>query len=225
MKSKSTIIIFCIVFLILSVYLPFSFRDKTETLNQTINITSTLIAALASVVTLSLALLLYKKYGIDTAIIDKRRLIVFNLLEKINGLIFSVESHQVYFAISMDSSDKTYLEKFYSLKIIFSNAYLEELEKLFKISSNPFTPKAIVKKMEVLKFRLLSFNISDAEKPNFAKLYPLGHRNEQEDFGRLNSIDADITLYDFIVMYQDVKDVTVEWISQNSSLKYSDLNV
>jgi fumarate reductase subunit D len=223
MKSKSTIIFFCIVFLLLSIYLPFNFRDKSETLNQTINLTGTLIAALASVMTLVIALLLYEKYGIDTAVIDKRRQIVFNLLEKINGLIFFIEGKEISFAISMDSSDKKYLEKYYNLKLIFSNTYLEELEKLFEISSNPFTPKAIVGKMNILKFRVLSFNISDAEKNNYAKLYPLGHRNEKEDFGQLNFNET--TLYDFIVMYQDVKDATIEWISQNSSIKTSDLNV
>jgi len=88
MNSKSTIIIFCLLSLFISIYLPFNFRDHSETLNQTINISATLIAAFVSVMTLALALLLYKKYGIDTAVIDKRREIVFNLLEKINSLIF-----------------------------------------------------------------------------------------------------------------------------------------
>ena len=223
MNSKSTIIIFCLASLFLSIYLPFHFRDHSETLNQTINIAGTLIAAFASLVTLALALLLYKKYGIDTAVIDKRTKIVFNLLEKINSLIFFIESDEVAFAISMDSSDKKYLEEYYNLTLVFSNAYLEELEKLFEISSNPFTPKTIVEKMDVLKFRVL-FNIVPAgEKTNYAKLFPLGHRNEKEDFGELNFKETN--LYDFITMYQDVKDATVEWIGENSSIKISDLNI
>ncbi len=183
MNSKSTIIVFCLVSLFISIYLPFNSRDHSETLYQTINVSATLIAAFATVMTLALALLLYKKYGIDTAVIYKRTEVVFRLLEKINLLIFFLESKEVAFAISMDSSDKKYLQKYYSLKLIFSDAYLDELEKLFEISSNPVTPKKIVEKMDILKFRLISYGISTEEKANYAKLYPLGSRNEQEKFG------------------------------------------
>jgi len=223
MKSKSAIIIFSLIALFLSIYLPFRFKDDSETFNQVINIVGTLIAAFASLMTLVLALKLYKKYGIDTAIIDKRTEIVFNLLEKINSITFFVESKEVSFAVSMDSSDKKYLEEFYKLKLVFSNAYLEEIEKLFAISSNPFTPLPIVKKMEVIKFRILSFTVKAGENTSYAKLYPLGHRNEKENFGQLNSKET--TLFDFIVMYEDVKNATVEWIRENSSINSAGLNI
>jgi hypothetical protein len=206
-----------------SIGLPFYFKAQTETFDQTLNISATLIAALFSILTFILAILLFNKYGIDTALMDKRTDTVFRLLEKINGLVYAVENEKYFFTLNLGSSERKNIEEFYDRKLSFSTDYYNDLEKIFEIANSPFTPKSIIREMDSIQPPVISFDIPESEKGNYAKVYLLGHRKEDNQFGRLNM--TDITLYKFIISYSNIKDAIVDWIKSNTSMNTADLNI
>jgi len=223
MNTKNSIILISIVAFIASIFLPFQFKGQRETFDQTLTVSATLIAALFSVLTFIIAILLFNKYGIDNALMEKRTDVVFRLLDKINGLVYSIENEKYFFTLNLGSSEKKNVEEFYGNKLSFSTDYYNDLEKIFEIANSPFTPKSIIQKMDSIQPPVISFDIPDNEKDNYAKVYLFGHRNESNQFGRLNT--TDITLYDFIVSYSDIKEAIVDWIKKNTSINTADLNI
>jgi hypothetical protein len=223
MDTKKTIILLSVLAFLASIFLPFQFREQSDSFNQTINISAALIAAIFSVLTFIVAIILFNKYGIDNALLEKRTEIGFQLLERINGLTYSIENEKFFFTLNLGSAERKNVEEFYDRKLSFSIDYYNDLEKIFDIANSPFTPKSIIQKMEAIQPPVISFDISDEEKSNYAKVYLVGHRNENAQFGRLNT--TDVTLYNFIVSYSEIKDAIVAWIKQNTTINTSDLNI
>jgi len=223
MDTKRTIIFLSILAFLASIFLPFQFKEQSDSFNQTINISAALIAAIFSVLTFIVAIILFNKYGIDNALLEKRTEVVFQLLERINGLTYSIENEKFFFTFNLGSAERKNVVEFYDRKLSFSTDYYNDLEKIFDIGNSPFTPKSIIQKMEAIQPPVISFDISDEEKPNYAKVYLFGHKNDKAEFGRLNT--TDITLYDFIVSYSEIKDSIVAWIKQNTTINTSDLNI
>jgi hypothetical protein len=63
MTRKQIILLIFIVLIIVGLIIPFIFRTNSESANQTINLSATLIGAIASLLTFILAFLLYNKFG------------------------------------------------------------------------------------------------------------------------------------------------------------------
>ena len=223
MDTKTTIILLSILAFLASIFLPFQFKEQSASFNQTINISAALIAAIFSVLTFIVAIILFNKYGIDNALLEKQTEVVFQLLEKINGLTYSIENEKFFFTFNLGSTERKNVEEFYNRKLSFSTAYYNDLEKIFDIGNSPFTPKSIIQKMEAIRHPTLSFDIADEEKSNYAKVYLFEHKNDNAQFGRLNT--TDITLYDFILSYNVINDAIVAWIKQNTTINTSDLNI
>lgn len=223
MDTKKIIILLSILAFSASIFLPFQFKEQSDSFNQTINISAALIAAIFSVLTFIVAIILFNKYGIDNSLLEKRTEVVFKLLEKINGLTYSIENEKFSFTFNLGSTERKNVEEFYGRKLSFSTDYYKDLEEIFEIGNSPFTPKSIIQKMEAIRPPVISFDIPDKEKSNYAKVYLFGHKNDTADFGRLNR--SDITLYDFIVSYSEIKDSIVAWIKQNTTINTSDLNI
>ena len=144
-------------------------------------------------------------------------------MEKINGLVYSIENENYFFILNLGSSERKNLEGYYGIKLSFSNEYYNDLEKLFEIANNPFTPKSIIQKMGSIQPSAISFDIPDTDKNNYAKVYLFGHKKEDNHYGRINA--TDITLFDFIVSYAEIKEAMVTWIKGNTSINTSDLNI
>ncbi len=223
MKTKYLIISLSVLAFGTSIVLPFFFKQANETFDQTLNVSATLIAALFSVLTFIIAILLFNKYGIDNALMEKRTNTVFRLLEKINGLVYSIENEKYFFTVNLGNSERKNIESYYNCKLSFSSDYYNDLEKIFEIANSPFTPKSIAKKMDAILPPVISFDISEDKKIDYAKVYLFGQRKEDNQFGRLNMTDT--TLYDFIVAYSDIKDAIIYWIKNNTSINTLDLNI
>lgn len=223
MSKKQIIVAVSIAAFFASIILPFKFQGETESFNQTLSISSSLISAFFSILAFLLAFLLFNKFGIDNSLLEKRTDVVFRLLNQINGLVYSIENERYFFTLSLGSSERKNIEEYYGVKVSFSNEYFNDIEKLFEIVNSPFTPKSIVAKMEPLRNQILSFDVSDVDKINYAKVYAYGHRNENDQFGRMNH--TDMTLYDFIVSYTEIKETIVTWIKENTTIKTLDLNI
>jgi hypothetical protein len=223
MKNKQNIAIFLILAIFLSIILPISFRDKSETVNQTLNIIATLTSAIASLLTLIIAIILFNKYGIETPLLQKNTEVVFSFLEEFKKTSFLIQGKNYGLMITLHSSSQyTHFEDWYGEKLLFSTEYMSSLDKLMKISESPFMPKSIYDKIDKLRFHVLVMDIKDEDLDKYATVMTIGQQLIGAKFGRFNH--QDMTLFEFLNIIEEVKSEIVKWISKNSN--YSpDLNI
>lgn len=198
--------------------LPFVFREKTDSINQTLNLSATIVSSLAAVATLSIALLLFNKYGIDSSLIDKNSTKVFELLEQIKAIRFSFETKEHWFNIGMSDPFKNneFIENYYQEKLIFSETYYNSLRRVFELNDSPFMPTVIVEKIERLQPYLMSFDVDQGTQGDYYKVLVMGDSKIPETkFGRFNG--EDISLFEFLNILNDINDVVQKWVRSNSS--------
>lgn len=205
------------VILIIAIF-PFYFRNKTtESINQTITLSATVLSSLASIVTLWIALKLFNKYGIDASLIEKNSNKVFDLLEEIKTTQFSFASTGRMFYINMSNPFKydKQIERFYTDKLIFPDTYINSLQKIFKINNSPFMPTDIAKEVDRLQFFLLSYDVPKETINNYVHVRIMGVKDKDEiSFGRFNG--KDITVLEFLNIINNIKNATEKWIRDNS---------
>ena len=198
---------------------PFIFRVKEESVNQTLNLSGTLISAICTVLTLMIALVLFNKFGVETPLIEKSSAKVFELLEEIKEINFSIGSDKIYFRVQMSDPFKynKWIESQYGEKLVFSENYLNGLVKLFKISNNPFIPPAISEKMDKLQFFTLSFDVDEVKLKDYAKVQVVGVEKILDiKYGRFNM--KDLTVFEFLTMLDDISSEIKAWIQSHSTI-------
>ncbi len=220
--NRTTLILVAIATVLISIILPFIFKDKTETFNQTLTLTATIISAISAVLTFVIAILLYNKFGIETPLLEKNTSVVIAFLEELKKTRFSISSERYELQIIMHDPYYPTLESYYSDKLLFSLEYYHDLDKLFDISSSPFMPKPISDKVNKMRFGVLSYDVSDEEIKKLSKVSLFGQRKNEAKYGRFNH--EDMTLFEFLKIMDEVKNETIGWINKNSNYA-PDLNL
>lgn len=219
MKHRSITYLLIFVAIIFVATLPFIFRDGAESINQTLNLSATIISSLAAVVTLWIALLLFNKYGVESPLVEKSSSKVFDLLEQIKATRFSFGNDKLYFNVGMSDPFKYHkqLENYYKQNIIFSETYIYSLEKIFEISSNPFMPPPIFEKVDRLQFFMMSYDIGKDKENDYLKVQVMGDKKLAEPkFGRFNG--ADLTVFEFLNILEEIKTSIEKWVGDNSTI-------
>ena len=198
---------------------PFIFRGKTESINQTLDLSATIISSLAAMVTLWIALLLFNKYGIDSSLIEKNSSKVFELLEQIKATRFSFGSNKLWFNIVMSDPFKynKQIENYYKEKLIFTETYTYSLQKLFEINSSPFMPTVISEEVDRLQLFLMSFDVQQNIIDDYLKVLVMdGKETSEIKFGRFNG--EDLTVFEFLNILENIKVAVEKWVNQNSTI-------
>ena len=205
--------------IIIAIVLPFIFKDSAESINQTINLSATIISSIAAVLTFIIALFLFNKYGVESPLVEKSTSKVFALLEQIKETTFSISNDRFGFWIKMSDPFKysPRIEQFYGEKLIFSEDYIYALDKLFEIGNNPFTPPSISQKLDQLQFFVMSYDINENNIRDYAKILVVGYKKfDNPKFGRFNA--EDITVFEFLKILDEISYEVRLWIQNNSTI-------
>jgi hypothetical protein len=219
MKQRSLNYFLVLIGIAFTAAIPFLFKDKTESINQTLNLSATIVSSLAAIVTLWIAFLLFNKYGVDSSLLEKSSSKVFDLLEQIKAIRFSFGSQKFWFNVGMSDPFKynSHIEVHYKEKLVFSEMYFNSLQRVFEINSSPFMPTAIAEKVDRLQFILMSFDVPDSIIDDYLKVLVMGHKETPETkFGRFNG--EDLTVFEFLNILEDIKVATEEWVKDNSAI-------
>lgn len=92
-------IITLFIAVIVFVALPFFF---TPTVNESLAVSSNIISALVSLVTLLIAVLLYSKYGVEKSVLDKQTESVLRLLTELKKTRFLCEKDDGILQLRLD---------------------------------------------------------------------------------------------------------------------------
>lgn len=220
--KRTTLILIFVISLIIAIILPFYFRDKTESFNQTLNLTATIISSVAAILTFIVALFLFDKYGIEATLLEKNTSAVFAFLEELKLTKFFIYGEKYGLNLEMHNPHLFSLESYYGDKLIFPIEYYDGLNKLLSISASPFMPKSIADKAQGLRFSVLAFDVKEEDYKKYSIVNLAGQYKMDGKYGRFNH--EDMTLFQFLNILDEIKTETVNWIKKNSNYA-PDLNL
>jgi hypothetical protein len=185
-----------------------------------------LLAALSSLFTLYLAILLFNKFGIEKSIIQKKVDVTLNILEKLNkkNFLMKVADKQhvlLNFFVTTGVHDvKSYWFDYKDFNLLFGKSYIEELYEIQRLVEDLYAPKEITKGFESLKF---SFSrIPQNEIHDYIIVTAPGLKNNEEYPAIIN--DKFISLEKFATDWEDFIKAIKTWLDKNSNLS-PDLNI
>jgi hypothetical protein len=222
MENRRTISLVLGLSIITAILLPIFLADKNESSNAIVIVIATIISALASTLTLCIALLLFNKFGIETPLLEKNTTVVFAFIEqfKKTSLFIKNDGQKYFLNVRLEDPFNTSFERFYGDKLAFSTDYITGLEKLFMISDSPFMPKKISEKVAKIRCSYLT-HLNEEELNSFSKVIIPGKKSEDDTYGEFN--DQEMTLMQFLGLLDDIKIEVINWICKNSNYK-PDLN-
>ena len=214
---KKAIYILIILVLLSIIIIPFFFNSAQ---NNKIVVAANLVSALASLITLVIAFLLFDKYGLKKDFVRTQTEIVLQQLESIRTAGFIIRSKNSFLQFLPSKNRIESYEMFYSEKLIFSQKYWEYVNHIFKLSSSIYMPKEIVEKINLLKPSMIE-HLKLEEVSNYSKVTFWGDKIEDNDFGKMNG--EEITFQIFYTYWIDVIDVIISWLS--SKIDIDKLNI
>lgn len=231
LNKRLILIIFIVVILISLIgtqFLPEEQRTKIQDF-------STLVTLFSTLITLALALVLYNQIGLDQLILQKQAEVVIRLIEVLQVTHFRLRiNNDSSIVISLNSISrlKDGYKEFGKLKILFHHNYLSYTEPITNFSTHTFLPKEILEK--ILDLTPIVWSRKDDVQGVglcFLEVEPL-HKSVQaqpqnnhltDDYGSITLSQRDVTVDEFIVMWNSLIKECVTWLNSHSS--YQELNI
>jgi hypothetical protein len=223
MRKITTTLLFSAV--LLSAALPFFLTPKVH---ESLSVSSNIVSALASLITLVIAVLLYSKYGVEKSVLDKQTEAVLRLLSELKKTRFIFEYKDGMLQIRLDNlRDKSWKDfKFRPIKDLekknlrFDIGYVEGLKNIWDIADDIFLPVEIVEKINPLSTQII---IGDKENNNTLRLqipgYSVGFFTTEKEYKNVGILNGkEITLGEFIKLWDSVISVSTKWLETHSSI-------
>ena len=210
---KKAIYILIILVLLSIIIIPFFFNSAQ---NNKIVVAANLVSALASLITLVIAFLLFDKYGLKKDLVRTQTEIVLQQLESIRTAGFIIRSKNRLLQFFPSKDRVAIYEKFYSEKLIFSTKYWKYVNDIFHLSSSIYMPKEIVEKINMLKPTTIS-HIKPEETDAYSKVTFWGDKSEDMEFGKMNG--EEITLQQFYSYWIDAIDMIISWLRRKVEIE------
>lgn len=181
-----------------------------------------IILGITSVVVMVISILLFKKYGIDKSIKEKNLDIVLKLLQEIKKvtLTFNGERSTCFFRLGKYSMVE--FEDYYNQKILFPSNYSMDLNSIFTFSDDLYIPDEIKEKLDkLIPYSMARTKVIDEN--DYFRLFIKRSHSKDSGVNRIND-RIDITLFDYLIMWDELITTIKNWINKNSDSKI-DLNV
>lgn len=214
---KITTILILIIIAVLGV-MPFFI---TQTASNAVIVSAGIVNALASIITLLIALLLYSKYGVEKSLINKQTEVVFRLLTELKKTRFLILwGKGNVLLLFLDMLGNEYLNDYKDKNLLFSMGYVRGLNNIWEIAEDIFLPVEIANAIRPLMVQAI---VQEKEKEKFMLVTIMGNSDKAKDefFGKLNQ--KDIVLQDFIKQWTLVIEESKKWLKEYSNIAV-DLN-
>lgn len=215
-----------IVTFILIVGLPFISLNLGKTTNDTVVMIFTIMSGLCSVAGIVFAFLIYRKLGIDEAIISKKSEVVFNFIENLRQLHFTVVTNEETLLVSFHRLHSLIglgvYKKHYHKIVLLHNSMISHIHRLADQTNNLFLPIEI---SDVL--RRLDFGVVCKKEGVLNEYAKVSGRNPiwavskedvyiEEGFYEILEYKG-MTLQEFLAHWDIVVATTLNWIHNNTS--------
>lgn len=193
--------------------LPFFLNQAA---NESLVVSSSIVSALASLITLLLAVLLYGKFGVEKSVLDKQTENTLQLLTELKKTRFLCECSDGILQLRLDRLQDKYWKNYKDKKLLFDGGYAEGLKKIWDIANDVFLPVEIAEKINFLTMQLLIENKKAVdymvvEIPGYSK-----REKGKHFFGLLNG--KQISVEEFVGLWDSVIQTTIKWFKSHSSM-------
>ncbi|MDP4011882.1 MAG: hypothetical protein Q8P72_06710 [Candidatus Roizmanbacteria bacterium] len=227
-KKLLFLVLFIVVLLAL---IPFVLTKDTS---SKVALSTSIISALSSLLTLIIALLLYRQYGIESKLLEKN-------LESTEKLLFELGKVRITFKNNLSFIQFFPLKKEFYIKekeireyqkiqLIFSKQGLQNLGKISEFAYDPFLPKSIA--IQLRSFEFIHGSLIEAkyyDKFLKTEIYvasnstiDLSHKESDESYLSFNN--EEITFQEYQLQWWKVVRTIHDWLKKNSS-NYNELNL
>lgn len=189
-----------------------------QTVNNTIAVSTQIISALSSIITLLIAFLLYSKYGVEKSLINKQTETVFQLLKELKKTRFVIHRNGGFLQLFLDMIGQNHFNEYRDKSLIFDMSYTNNLSNIRDITENIFLPVEI---MDTIRPLIVLSITGETDKERFMIVKVSGGEKEEDFSGKLNN--KDITLGEFMDQWILVINKTKKWLREYSDIKI-DLN-
>lgn len=200
-----------------------------EYVKKSINDTFKWISGISSLITLTIALLLFDKYGLNKKIENKRQDIVLELLDELQNVIFVIEYNtneggygMSYFTISREIS--TYKE--YSGKeLMVCENYITGISKMIKYNKNYWMPISIQLKLSrVCEYLIITNKEINPFDEKYVRIrFPRDNDNNEDykkiKYGILKKNGANYKSENYFQEWKDLHCCIMKWIEENADFK------
>jgi hypothetical protein len=183
------------------------------------------LSAIASFLTLLIAVLLFNRFGIEQTLLDKQTAAVFALVDAIVGLDFQAKKNNasMFFRVRKDITEKVFFKRdigfdILNTKMLFNVERLQDLDKVEKAVQNPFMPKDIVKAFKPLEIHIL-MGLDKGGDPRDYVLIGIGFNSTMEVKKCMLVSDGTMTFGEYLERWEQFVGSIETWLRENSSVK------
>ncbi|MGA2623692.1 MAG: hypothetical protein ABSF91_07560 [Bacteroidota bacterium] len=184
-----------------------------------------ILSAVASLLTLVIALLLFEKFGIEATLLKKQTEAVMRLLDAIRKFEMLIHGDRHYILFRVSRRNVIYYKEFYNKILIFNTSAFRFAKELDDSCEDVFMPKEILKKIAPLRISMISSLSSEEQNSKeYLKVdYSFDDRKEsKEDYGLPE--EEKISFQQYVTYWNEIVLSIQQWLQKNSSIKV-DLNI
>lgn len=209
--SRKRIFFIFVILLVLSVLPPLLLSEKVNAFLVT---SSAILGGLVSIITVTIAFLLYNKFGIDEVAFDKKVDTTLQLLQLIQSKKFwiRVENARLQVPLSIIDRDKERLTSFRNVGLLFCMEYYDYVADIYSLSDNYYLPKEIAEKIKAMEIMGLAYpadlNVSEFGRVEFASI------SDSVEWGLADN--KEMLLKDFVNQWIELVVCIKAWIKKHS---------
>jgi hypothetical protein len=184
----------------------------------------TILSGISSFITVIIAFLFFDKFGIEKSIKDKNLDTTLKLLETIKKTSVFIVGDNYYIQYRPATFGMESYEHSYSIKLIFSVDYHEELAPLKKYADNIYLPKEVKGKLVNIIPSVLGKSSKTIDISMYGKVSIGNHKHKDSkwEYDELN--EEQVTLFDYLLKWEELVTNIQDWCMKNSDSKI-DLNI
>ena len=195
----------------------------SQEMNEKVVTSANLVGSLSSIVTLVLAILLFKKYGIEQSLLNKQTEAVFQLLAEIKKTrLILIPTEGGFIQLFLGDMKEEYWSLAKDCKLRFSINYADNLSAIWNIAEDVFLPEEVALKLRPLMVSIIQPSASDK---GYLDVIVPPHKKEIDEkdfFGIMNR--NEITLEEFVRNWQDVLRAAKGWLNNHADIPFK-LNI
>jgi hypothetical protein len=238
--NKKKLIWICSIICLISLVVPFFFRDKETTLLGVLSVAFTALSATATVSTLLIAILLYERFSIDSILVERQTNKVIELIDFLKGQTVKIDfdKYTYYSRFDIDNIN-LYNSEFYKAMAGFAlvtrvKDYDSFFGKIVDMSYSYWMPEEIKEKMQFLKITGYFKEVPQSELKNYAKLKFSSKESKEDEWliitpnlkefstgdGQVIKLeDAELLVNDYIASKNMLINTIVNWLEEKSNIK------
>lgn len=217
---------------------PFILEPEKDLLSI-LSVSFTALGAIATVLTLVIAIILYQRFSIDTIVVERQTSKVLELIDLLKGKVVNIETNRFTF-YSRFTIDKGHLfkESYYKemagmALVVRESDFHQFVNPILNVSNSYWMPAQIKKKIEFLKITGFISSVNPEELKKYAKLVFNEPKKDNEEWkliwANLNELrtlnnypikieDSEMLVNDYIAAKNELVKAIEHWLKDKTSI-------